>query len=1109
MSDSLTKTLDKLRHLVQKDVRKNWLCCLEDFISPPTDFTTWQPVQLNEKGYIVWEAGGRVCWLAQQFVIPSNLNGYPLNGLSLRLVLMWWADDAKIFVNSQLVQEGDLFESSVRILLTEAAIPGEKFTVTLRLVSPGHDIGGLMRSFLVYSKQGIINKEEEAVNQSLPDPGFIADEIAVLHRYWQAFEPEKLPLLATELEKIAQHFPLTEKFSDLRKVETFQHDLLKLRTALKPQAASLKERCVKMLSHAHLDLAWLWEVEKTWDVAQRTFESVFTLQKDYSDLIFCHTSPALYEWIEKNRPDLFSAIQDAASRQFWEVLGGMWVEPDVNLVSGESIIRQLLYGQRYTRSKFGNIATVAWLTDSFGFCWQLPQFLKQAGIEYFVTQKLHWNDTTQFPYGAFRWESPDGTQIFTLMSPPNIAGIMDTDPIKMGSYAVDWELQTGVRDIFWLPGVGDRGGGPSRDMLEVQECWRQSPFFPRIEFTTAQEYLRQIEMLLQQQEREGGETSRLPVWKDELYLEFHRGCYTTHADQKRYNRRCEIVLYQAELWTTLARILLRSRESEVGTFHETSVQEAEVRSENACLIQIETAWKKVLFNQFHDILPGTSIPEVFVRANQDWEEVLRVGEAILAEAFDVIASQISLPSPPHPNAEPIVIFNSLNWQRSEVVSLPRKGTDWEVYDPQGEKLPTQLAGERVLFFAREIPAIGYRLFWLIQVAPPLPSLNQEGFRESDESQQDFPFPLENQNLRVTINPTTGEIDRIFDKINQCEILSDAGNQLQAFKDEGQYWDAWNIDPNYQQHPLPPPQLKSIEWMERGKIRQRLRIIRQFNTSRLTQDYILDFDSRCLKIATIADWRERHILVKAAFPLNLEADFATYEIPCGAIERTTKPQTAAEKAKWEVPAQQWADLTMKKIENKEDFFQLHEYGVSLLNDCKYGYDAQSNQLRLTLLRGSTWPDSNADLGIHQFSYAIYPHAGSWQTARTVHRGYELNQPLQVVSLKDKSFHENEHNILPFVNTFIKFDAENLILMAFKSAEDEAETYILRCYEAHGEETGGFVRTSLNLKFKGLVDLLERPLNSPKSQMLARSIQPWKIESFAFSISESTERTQFED
>ncbi|MDY7016377.1 MAG: alpha-mannosidase, partial [Cyanobacteriota bacterium] len=547
------------------------------------------------------------------------------------------------------------------------------------------------------------NRERGKIHKILPDPGFIADELDVLHRYWQAFELEKLPLLVAELEKIDRHFSSTQDNSYLLDVKVFQRDLLNLRTALTSHIASLKQRCVKMLSHAHLDLAWLWEVEETWDVAQRTFESVLALQKDFSDLTFCHTSPALYEWIEKHRPDLFSAIQDAVSRQSWEVLGGMWVEPDVNLVSGESIVRQLLYGQRYTRAKFGNIATVAWLTDSFGFCWQLPQFLKQAGIEYFVTQKLHWNDTTEFPYGAFRWQSPDGTQIFTLMSPPNIAGIMDTDPMKIASYAVDWELQTGLQEIFWLPGVGDRGGGPSRDMLEVQERWRQSPFFPRIEFTTARQYLQQIESLLQQQEREREEVSALPVWDDELYLEFHRGCYTTHADQKRYNRRCETVLYQAELWSTLAGIV-RRRDGITPPVRE------------GC--QIETAWKKVLFNQFHDILPGTSIPEVFVRANRDWEDALKVGEEILEEAFGAIASQISLPSPPHPDAEPIVIFNSLNWRRSEVVSLPQNGTDWEVYNAEGEKLETQLAGEKILFLAREIPAIGYRLFWWVKIDSP-------------------------------------------------------------------------------------------------------------------------------------------------------------------------------------------------------------------------------------------------------------------------------------------------------------------------------------------------------------------------------------------------------
>ncbi|MBE9119147.1 alpha-mannosidase, partial [Lusitaniella coriacea LEGE 07157] len=539
-SSQITAIITKLKGLVYTDRQEKWYSCFDDLpisphTCPPINPETWEPVRLNEKGYIIWEAGHRVCWLAQRFRIPHNFNGYPLQGLSLRFVLTWWADDAKIFINGQLVQEGDLFESSVRILLTEAAIPGEEFIVAIRLVSPGHDIGGLMKSYCIFEKREIA-------------PGFVADEIAVLQRYWQAFEPEKLTLLATELEKI--------EWEEIGNAEQFNTSLATLRQTLQPHATSIKKRYIKMLSHAHLDMAWLWEVEETWDVAQRTFESVLNLQKDFLSLTFCHTSPVLYEWVEKNRPDLFVTIQEAVRSQSWDVLGGMWVEPDVNLVSGESIVRQLLYGQRYTQEKFGKIATVAWLTDSFGFCWQLPQLLKQAGIEYFVTQKLHWNDTTKFPHGAFWWESPDGTQIFTLMSPPNIAGIMDTNPNTLTTYAVDWEKQTGLQEIFWLPGVGDRGGGPSRDMLEVQQDWQQSPFFPRIEFTIAQNYLQNVQRLLQQREDTGENAKQpIPIWKDELYLEFHRGCYTTHADQKRYNRRGEALLYQAELWSTLAHII--------------------------------------------------------------------------------------------------------------------------------------------------------------------------------------------------------------------------------------------------------------------------------------------------------------------------------------------------------------------------------------------------------------------------------------------------------------------------------------------------------------------------------------------------------------------------
>ncbi|NES85634.1 MAG: hypothetical protein F6K10_31870 [Moorea sp. SIO2B7] len=355
-------------------------------------------------------------------------------------------------------------------------------------------------------------------------------------------------------------------------------------------------------------------------------------------------------------------------------------------------------------------------------------------------------------------------------------------------------------------------------------------------------------------------------------------------------------------------------------------------------------------------------------------------------------------------------------------------------------------------------------------------LNKRGWEYPRE------FILENEHLRVTINPETGDLSSIFDKTNQREVLSGAGNQLQAFQDKGQYWDAWNIDPNYSQHPLPPTHLKSIQWLDIGPIRWRIRVIRRLGKSEFCQDYILQTDSPILKIATTVNWQESHVLVKAAFPLNIESDRATSEIPCGAIQRPTLPQTAAEKAKWEIPALHWADLS-------DD-----EYGVSLLNDCKYGYDSQPNQLRLTLLRSTCWPNPEADLGIHHFTYALYPHRNTWQSARTVHKGYELNSPLQV--LLSDSLESNSPNKLPAVASLLDLQAENLILIAFKLSEDNPQSWILRCYECHGEEANLEFQSNLAVEIASPVDVLERPIKNNEKQNYKEylPIKPWKIANF---------------
>lgn len=1080
-----------LRQLTQVNLQNHWHYCQENLdISQVNHFPNgdlghnWPIAELNEKAHIAWSAKKEVIWLTQTIAIPPDLQGYPLAGFSLRLALLWWAEDAQVFANGELLQSGDLFDCNVRILVSQTVVPGEKITLTLRLVSPGHDPGALVRSQLIY---------QPADPQEI-DPGFVADELTILWKYLQNYAPDSQELIHLFKQQI--HLI---NWSAVHHRETFNQSLGLIRENLRSLLSQIPNipHKISLLGHAHLDMAWLWPISETWTAAQRTFTSVLNLMKEFPDLTFGHSTAALYEWIETHRPDLFLAIQKQVKAGRWEILAGLWVEPELNIISGESIVRQLLYGQRYCLAKFGQLAPVAWLPDTFGFCWQLPQLLTQGGIQYFVTQKLRWNDTTEFPYSLFWWESPDGSRIFSLMSAP--IG-KDIQPVEMAEYAMDWQQKTGINHALWLPGVGDHGGGPTREMLEVAEKWQYSPFIPQLDCTTSEAYLQQLS-----QEKI---SKNLPIWQNELYLEFHRGCYTTYGRQKQWNRRCERLLYEAELFSSLAQII-----------GDLPYPKAE----------LETAWKQVLFNQFHDILPGSSIPEVYEEVNQSWQKAERVAKNILDRALKAILHQIDLPQPPRVDAKLIVIFNSLNWSRSEVLAvdlttISAAGKSWKVYDRAGEEVRSQLTENSLLFYAADISSIGYNTFWLVgDINPDIPdSVNQPvGAKHSrmnlpdqvktylrecfaptnfDKNNQDLPLILENDLLRVIVDPETGNLQSIFDKVNQREILSDAGNKLQAFQDSGQYWDAWNIDPNYAEHPLNPPVLKAILWEEYGPIQWRLRVIRELENSEFVQDYILQIHSPILKIATSVDWQTPHVMVKAAFPLNVTADMATYEMPCGAIARSTNPQTPAEKAQWEVPGLHWADLTenmpkMPKIASETVAHQEEKdtYGVSLLNDCKYGYDAQPNQLRLTLLRGSTWPDPNADFYHHKFTYGIYPHGGSWQQAKTVRRGYEFNQPL-LVQLFDH-FPELHSPIsekkLPSKGSFLDLSAENLILMAFKPTEDnyEAKQWILRCYECHGQATEIQLESDLGLKIDGSVDLLEQATPS-----VNLDIFPWQVRTF---------------
>ncbi|WP_309738755.1 glycoside hydrolase family 38 C-terminal domain-containing protein, partial [Chamaesiphon sp. OTE_20_metabat_361] len=359
---------------------------------------------------------------------------------------------------------------------------------------------------------------------------------------------------------------------------------------------------------------------------------------------------------------------------------------------------------------------------------------------------------------------------------------------------------------------------------------------------------------------------------------------------------------------------------------------------------------------------------------------------------------------------------------------------------------------------------------------------------STETLASSDFIFKNQFVEVAINPETGDIASIYDRLNYRHILTSTGaNHLQAFQDGEQYWDAWNIDPKYAEKQLPPSQLKSIRWLENGAIRQRVRVVRELAGCEFTQDYILDAHSPIVQIKTSVDWQTEHVLIKANFPLNLTADRSTAETACGAIDRTTKPETAAERAKWELPMHRWVDLTDNS----------GEYGVSILNDSKYGFDAGVDYLRLTLLRSPKWPDPSADRGYHEFTYAIYPHSGTWQAAQTVRKGLELNSPFQVVQLVPQPKVDISKDLEP-VSSLIDLQAENLVLMAFKPSETLDRSWVLRCYECHGVEGEIELTGDLDLGIDRELNILEEPILDPLAQPLGtRIVKPWQIKSFGVS------------
>ncbi len=984
------------------------------------DESSWPAMKLHDK----WPHGVRV--FRKTIEVPATINGYATQGSRLTLDLFFTSPGKiliTVFSNGSMVFRGDDDQQQL-LALTENAQPGQKFVVAVRADATEAEAE-------LYRTQLLIEPPA-----SRPDPTFLRAEILSARPIINAYADGKAARLQ-QLDSAIRAIDFT--FLDRGDQSGFDNSLRQAQTNLQALNPWLKQFSIRAVGNSHIDMAWLWPWTETVEVVRNTFRSALDLMREYPDFKFTMSSARTYEWMEEKYPQLFQEIQQRVKEGRWEVIGGMWVEPDLNLPAGESLVRQILVGKRYFQKKFGVDVKIGWNPDSFGYNWQLPQIYKKSGMDYFVTQKLLWaQDYTKFPYRLFWWESPDGSRMLTYFPHDYALGIdpasMAADVAQYGPSIYSSNLAIGP-EVMHLYGVGDHGGGPTRTMLDNAERLRSpDAVYPRFEYSTAKDFFADLEKKLPEM--------KVPVWRDELYFEYHRGVQTTQAQTKRRIRRDEELLLNAEKFSTVASLYGQPYPHD----------------------DFDLAWKGLLFDHFHDIMPGSGIAVNYLEAKRNLEDVARMGNNILDGAMTEITSRINTQGP----GVPVVVFNSLSWPRTDVVELdaqlPTAAKQFEVVDAGGKPTLSQVLSTspetnrvRLLVLA-DAPSLGYHMYFVrpaaraIQNAHPLTATATT---------------LENEFLRVAIDPQTGCMTSLFDKRTHTEALAPAetdtggpknsicGNLLQTFRDKPKQWDAWNIDADFEDQHWDLNHADSVKLIESGPLRAVIRIATHFQNSTFLQDVTLYAGTPRVDVKMQAEWHEKHILLKVAFPLSAHHDSATFEIPYGSIERPTTRRTPAEQGKFEVPALHWADLSDSA------------HGFSLLNDSKYGYDAKGNVLRLSLLRSPEWPDPHADEGHHEFTYALYSHAATWREAQTVRRGYELNEKLTARQVQKHT------GALPTEHAFVQVKSENVVMTAFKNAED-GDGVILRFYEWAGKAGDVQLDLPAGVKSAEETDLMERPI-----------------------------------
>lgn len=810
--------------------------------------------------------------------------------------------------------------------------------------------------------------------------------------------------------------------------EKFYSSIEKAEQILKEAFYSEERECptVSAIGHTHIDIAWLWTVEQTREKVLRSFSTVLRLMEQYPDYKFMSSQPILYQFVKEQEPEMYEKIKERIREGRWEVDGAMWLEADCNLTGGESLVRQIIKGHRFFLEEFGKESKSLWLPDVFGYSAALPQILKKSGIPYFMTTKIAWNQYDQLPNDTFIWKGIDGSEVFAFMptttdydkdqglnisfsdtrNTTTYTGIVNPN-MALGTFK-RFQNRDLTEDTLMLFGFGDGGGGPTKEMLESAERLKYGiPGIPKIRQEFEQDYFdRTYEKI--------HDLPDMPTWDGELYFEYHRGTLTSMARNKRSNRKNEILYTQMETASCMAGI------------------EKDEQLQNV----LDKGWDILLINQFHDIVPGSSIKPVYEQTDKEYHEIEEAGKEELNRVVSAAVGRLSM------EKEGVVVMNTQGYERDDLVVLDDGTEIPRLVDEDGRNVPAQKTADgRYLLYVSHIPPLGYKKLYE----------TEELLEESTGKEWDYTF--ENPFIKVCFNEKM-EITSLYEKEAEKELIQEGrcGNVLRTYEDRPMQWDNWDIDVFYQRKPYEADWYSPARVIENGEVRMVVEFECGFLDSTVTQQVCLYHQIPRIDFRTKADWKTHHVILKTHFPVDVNTTRASYEIQFGNVERETTNNYSWDTAKFEACGHKWADLS----ENSS--------GISLLNDCKYGYGIKKGDMSLTLIKSGTYPNEDADIGEHEFTYSIYPHAGRWQEAKTVEMAYNLNVPMLAKRTGRQEGCGGEYE------SFLKCSQESCFVEVIKKAED-GNGVIVRMYENKNNRVRAQIQTAYPIAHVYECNLLE--------------------------------------